>query len=94
MVTPDSIGRAQVEVKEPLFLETPTARLAPHAARLRIIPPSLLVALGGFPTGWPVSDYLDGARFRFERGDVEPDSSSSVANASNNRAPHRQIALL
>jgi DNA modification methylase len=38
--------------------------------------------------------YLDGARFRFERSDVEPGSSSFVANASNNRASHRQIALL
>jgi DNA modification methylase len=42
----------------------------------------------------PVPDYLDGARFRFERGNVEPESSSFVANASNSRAPHRQIALL
>jgi site-specific DNA-methyltransferase (cytosine-N4-specific) len=42
----------------------------------------------------PVPDYLDGARFRFERGDVEPELSSSVVNASNSRAPHRQIALL
>jgi hypothetical protein len=41
----------------------------------------------------PVPDYLDGARFRFERGDVEPESSSSVANANNSRAPRRQIAL-
>jgi site-specific DNA-methyltransferase (cytosine-N4-specific) len=42
----------------------------------------------------PVPDYLDGARFRFERGDVEPASSSAVANANNSRAPHRQIAWL
>jgi hypothetical protein len=27
-------------------------------------------------------------------GDVEPESASSVAKASNSRAPHRQIALL
>jgi DNA modification methylase len=42
----------------------------------------------------PVSDYLDGARFRFERGDVEPEVASPAANANNSRAPHRQIALL
>jgi DNA modification methylase len=42
----------------------------------------------------PVPEYLDGARFRFERGDVEPESSSSVPNANNSRTPHRQIALL
>jgi DNA modification methylase len=42
----------------------------------------------------PVPDYLDTARFRFESCDVEPESSSSVANANNSRAPHRQIALL
>jgi DNA modification methylase len=42
----------------------------------------------------PVPDYLDAARFRFEWGDVEPESSSSVTNANNSRAPHRQIALL
>jgi hypothetical protein len=45
------------------------------------------------PSSFP-PDYLDGARFRIERGDVEPESSSSVANANNSRAPHRQIALL
>jgi site-specific DNA-methyltransferase (cytosine-N4-specific) len=42
----------------------------------------------------PVPAYLDGARFRFERSDVEPESPSSVPNANNSRAPHRQIALL
>jgi DNA modification methylase len=42
----------------------------------------------------PVPDYLDGARYRLERGDVEPESSSSVANANNSRATQRQIALL
>jgi site-specific DNA-methyltransferase (cytosine-N4-specific) len=42
----------------------------------------------------PVPNYLDGARFRFERGDPEPQPSSSVANANNSRASHRQIALL
>ena len=42
----------------------------------------------------PVPAYLDGARFRFERGDVEPEPSLSLANANNSRAPHRQIALL
>ena len=42
----------------------------------------------------PVPGSLDAARFRFERGDVEPGLSSSVANADNSRAPHRQIALL
>ena len=30
----------------------------------------------------PVPDYLDAARFRFDRGDVEPASSSSVADAN------------
>jgi DNA modification methylase len=42
----------------------------------------------------PLPAYLDGARFRFEWGDVEPESSSSAANANSSRAPHRQIALL
>ena len=47
-----------------------------------------------FICGLLLPDYLDRARFRFERGDVEPESSSSMANANNSRAPHRQIALL
>jgi hypothetical protein len=70
-------------VRPPLHLSSPWAGWTPDAATAR-----LLSSLGT-----PAPDYLDGARFRFERGDVESEPPSSMANASSSQTPHRQIAL-
>jgi site-specific DNA-methyltransferase (cytosine-N4-specific) len=42
----------------------------------------------------PIPEYLAGARFRFERGDLLPGESPSGIQAGNGRATQRQIALL
>jgi DNA modification methylase len=41
-----------------------------------------------------VAEYLDGARFRFEKTDVARERLPALAGHNDGRAPHRQIALL
>ena len=69
-------GRLSLQMRPPLHLTSPQAGSTRAAGTARL--------LSSFGTAAP--DCLDGARFRFERGDVESQPASSMANANNSRA--------